>query len=58
MTISRGVRIIHKNNTSMESSVTSVFHGVETGRYVAPVSNALAALVPRRPILAHYYVAL
>ncbi len=33
MTISRSVRIIHKDGNPMENTVTSVFTGIEEGKF-------------------------
>jgi hypothetical protein len=40
MTISRSVRIIHKNGSSMENTVTSVFTGIQEGRFSSQLEAA------------------
>jgi hypothetical protein len=56
MTISKGVRIIHKDGSSMESSVTSVFDGIEAGKFLGHLEDAavLPAIAPAESLLFHY----
>lgn len=39
MTISRSVRIIHKDGSPMENTVTSVFTGIEARKFAVNLTN-------------------
>jgi hypothetical protein len=58
MSISRGVRLTHKNGTSMGSTVTSMIAGIESREFLRVVEAPIPALIgslarvfPRYPSL-------
>lgn len=55
MTISRSVRIIHKDGNPMENTVTSVFTGIEEGKFSGQPDERLASANTGGPAALFHY---